>query len=88
MSIPQILEVEIVGGNIAPRYEPGVVTELSADKAVITEKGMESGLPLIDIQLTGPDGKKYFAVLTGRVVLTLCGAIRGVNLRNHGNEEP
>ena len=55
---------------------------------IITEKGMESGLPLVDLQLIDKDGKKHFVAVSGRILLTIAAAIRGSNLRNHGTEEP
>jgi len=81
------LTIEIKDGTIAPRYKEDDV-ELTIDKAVITEKGMESNLPLIDFQMTDADGKVHFAALSGRLILSLAAAIKGVNMRNHGTEEP
>ena len=81
------LSIEIKEGNLAPRYTEKT-KQLTATKAVITEKGMESGLPLVDIQLTDADGNEYFFMLTGRLFNGLSAAIKGVNLRNHGVEEP
>ena len=81
------LNIKLVEGNVAPRYAEGTI-ELNIETAVITEKGMASDLPLIDFQITDDKGRVYFAALTGRVVLVLAAAIKGVNLRNHGVEEP
>jgi hypothetical protein len=82
------LAIELVDGSLAPRYEPSKVEMLSLDKAVITERGTEGGLPLVDFQMTSIDGKEYFFAVTGRLVLSLAAAIRGVNDRNHGVSEP
>ena len=82
-----ILNIELLPGNTAPRYTENDV-ELTVDKAVITEQGMQSGLPLIDIVLTDANGKKYYTALSGRIVQTLGKAIDGVNVRNHGTPNP
>jgi len=81
------LVIEIKEGDTAPRYKEGDV-EVTIDKVVITEAGMGSGLPLIDFQMTDADGKIHFAALSGRVVNMISSAIKGVNMRNHGTEEP
>lgn len=80
------LTIELKPGSYVPRYTPKT-KELRADKAVITENGMESKLPLVDFQLTDEQGNTYFFALTGRILINLAAAIRGVNLRNHGAEE-
>lgn len=38
--------------------------------------------------MTGPDGKRYLCVITGRIANMIGVAVRAVNLRNHGVEEP
>lgn len=81
------LTINLVPGNVAPRYTENDI-ELTVDNAVITEQGMQSGLPLIDIVLTDANGKKYFTALSGRIVQTLSKAIDGVNIRNHGVADP
>ena len=81
------LEIQILEGNVAPRYVNGD-TEITINKAVITEKGMESELPLIDFQMTDKDGNIFFAALSGRLVNMLSAAVKGVNLKDHGIEEP
>ena len=81
------LAVELLPGNIAPRYTIDDC-ELSINKAVITEKGMQSGLPLVDLQMKDADGNINYTALSGRIVNAISAAIKGVNLRNHGTEEP
>ena len=81
------LVIELKEGNEAPRYPEGTI-ELRIDKAVITEKGMQSGLPLVDFQITDEKGRVYYTALTGSVLNMLSAAIKGVNMRNHGVEEP
>jgi hypothetical protein len=80
------LEIEIVKGKLAPRYSSG--TELVCEGVVITENGTVSDLPIVDFKMRGPDGKFYLLPLTGRLVISLAAAVRGVNLRNHGTEDP
>ena len=82
------LKIKLNSGDVAPRYEKNI-RQLKIDSAVITEQGMESGLPLIDLQLTDAEtGKPYFAVISGRLITSLSAAIQGVNLRNHGKIDP
>ena len=80
------LKIEFVKGNVAPRYTNE--KQLEIKKAVITEKGMQSGFALVDIQLTDSEGKEYFFMTSGQIMNALTAAIKGVNMRNHGVEEP
>jgi hypothetical protein len=79
------LKIECVPGNVAPKYSEG--TELVCEKVVITEQGLESGFPIVDFVMRGPDGKLYLLVLTGGLVNMVSSAIKGTNMRNHGREE-
>lgn len=81
------LKIELIDGNMATRYTTQD-KELKVDNCVITEKGMESELPLIDFQLSDGKGNVYYTVLSGRIVNMISAVIKGVNLRNHGIEEP
>jgi hypothetical protein len=75
-------------GSVAPRYD-GAVFELTPQGVTITERGMKSGLPMVDFTFVClVDGKRYAFTTSGRMVLMLAAALRGVNLRNHGTEEP
>lgn len=82
------LKVEIVRGGMAPRYDPTKTKELTLTKAIITEQGTASKLPLVDFVFTDSDGQEYFTMVTGRIINTVSAAIRGVNMRIHGIEEP
>lgn len=82
-----VLPIKIEPGNTAPKYEHPT-KELKIELAVITEKGMESGLPIVDFQLVDEQGNKYFAATTGKLMIMLAGAIQGVNMRNHGSTDP
>lgn len=81
------LNIKIKEGNLAPRY-PVEVKQLTANTAVITENGMANGLPVVDIQMTDEEGNEYFFMLTGKLFNGLSAVIKGVNLKNHGVEEP
>ena len=81
------LAIKILPGDTAPRYPVGTV-ELTINAAVITEQGMTSKLPIVDLQLTDAKGRVYFAATSGRIILGLAAALKGVNMRNHGVEEP
>lgn len=80
------LHIRIVPGVLAPRYEDGTAADL--EQATITEQGMASGLPLVDLHCRDGNGHEIIVVTTGKLLLSLAAAIRGVNLRNHGVEEP
>jgi hypothetical protein len=84
----QSLEIKLNPGDMAPRYDPVTTKQLTAHTAIITEQGMESGLPLVDIQMTDDEGNHYFFMIPGRLINGLSAMIKGVNMRNHGTEEP
>lgn len=78
--------IHLVEGKTAPRYDTG--TELQLEAVIITEQGTKAGLPMVDFQMRGPDGKLYLVVLTGRIVNGISAAVKGINKRIHGVEEP
>lgn len=80
------LAVKLVEGDVAPKYEE--TTPLTIEEVVVTEKGMASGLPLVDLVCRDSNGRRFLIVTTGKVICTLAGVIRGVNFRNHGKAEP
>lgn len=82
------IAIKLCPGIVAPRYEAGTRTEVECGEAVITEQGTVNNLPIVDLLLDGPDGKKYLLVLSGRTMLAIAAALRGVNQRNHGTPEP
>ena len=84
----RMLPIELNKGDFAPRYEKSEWGELSIDKAIVTEQGTMGKLPIVDLQLTDEKGKKYFAMITGRLIIGLGDACKGVMLRVHGNETP
>jgi hypothetical protein len=86
MDIQNVLKLKIIEGDTAPRYDVG--TELTLEEVVITEQGTVAGLPIVDVKMRGPDGEFYLLVLTGRIVNSIAMAVRGINMRNHGKEEP
>ena len=82
------IRIELLPSDLAPRYTLGECSELRVEKCVITERGAEAGLPIVDFQLTDGEGNKYFVAMTGRILTSIAAAVKGVNLRNHGTEEP
>ena len=82
------LSIELKEGDFAPRYEKDEWTELSIDKAVVTEQGTIGKLPIVDIQLTDEKGNKYFGMITGRLIIGLGDACKGVMQRIHGTDTP
>jgi len=83
-----MMKVVIVKGSVAPRYDEEKVGQVGVEKVVITEKGMKSGLPLVDLQLVDKNGDKLFLVLSGRVLKGICSVLDGINQRNHGTTTP
>lgn len=81
------MTVRLVEGGTAPRYDYATIA-LDPIEAVITEKGMASDLPLVDLHFEDDNGTRYVATTSGRIVLMIASAIRGANLRNHGRSEP
>lgn len=81
----QSLEINLLKGSVAPRYE-AKIKELKIKKAVVTENGMQSNRPLVDLQLEDSLGNKFYAVLSGGLCQNLGAAIDGVNMRNHGSK--
>lgn len=81
------LNIHLQPGSTAPRWDAHT-TELTPLAVTITEQGMKSGLPMVDFVFVDPTGRRFAYTTSGRMMLTLAAAIRGVNLRNHGKEEP
>lgn len=84
----QHITINLVPGKVAPRYEDRNMQELKLTDVTITEQGTQENLPMLDLILHGPDGKRYLAVITGRIANMISTAVKGVNMRNHGKEEP
>jgi len=82
------LPIKLIPGDDSPRYDPAEWTEIELKEAIITEQAMGSGLPLVDLTFEDSDGKKFYAMASGRIMNALASAIKGVNLRNHGKMEP
>ncbi len=78
------VKVEILKGQVAPRYEKEI-SELDLNKVDITEHGMRGGAPLLDFQFTDKDGRHYFAAVTGKLVQGFAAAVDGVIARNAGS---
>lgn len=82
--------IELVPGKQGPHYleADGFVGELKIERVVITEQGTQSNLPIVDFVLVAPDGRRFFATTTGRLVRVIGSALDGVNTRNHGTPLP
>lgn len=72
---------------MAPRYGTED-RKLEIVEFIITERGTEAGLPLIDLVMIDDDGRRHYAMATGRILAGLAAAIAGVNQRNHGTPNP
>lgn len=79
--------IKLNPGNFAPRYTADDV-QLELEEVVITEEGTRNGWPLVDFVMKDKAGKKHFFMVTGSIAQMIAGAVRGVNVRIHGKEEP
>lgn len=77
------ITVAVVAGDVAPRYST-TVENLKVTDVVVTEQATASGLPCVDFQLVDDQGRKFFAVMTGRQVTMVAAVVAGVNMRIHG----
>lgn len=75
----QKLSIEIVHGNVAPRYDKSTTTQLSPTKSIVTTQGMVSGKPLVDFQMVDDKGNKYFFMITGDLIKGLAQVVEGCN---------
>ena len=82
------LSIELKEREDAPRYEQREWKELEIKKAIITEKGTMGNLPIVDLQLEDEKGNKYFVMATGRIIIGLGDACKGVMQRIHGTDTP
>ena len=80
------VSIKLIPGDVAPRY--GDAEGLRLEDVVITEQGTRAGLPIVDLVCKDGRGNPFVISTTGRVINGLAAAIRGVNLKNHGLEEP
>jgi len=79
------LPISIVHGKEAPRYHIDV-KELTITRAVITAHGMESGRPLVDIQMTDKFGRIYWTAISGALVAMLGNQVIKTNKENGGED--
>jgi len=78
--------LEIVSGKLAPRHP--AYEALKCERIVITEQGTQENLSIVDFELIDDEGNLHLVTFTGRIILAVASALRGVNMRNHGQEEP
>lgn len=82
------LTIKIIEGHVAPRYDTKVTKEIEIINAVVTEKGTNKHLPVVDFQMKDKMGNEYFAAITARHILCLAEVIQGINHKNHGSTNP
>jgi hypothetical protein len=80
------VDLRIVPGGNAPRYIG--TKQLSLKFVALTEQGTTAGLPILDFVMEDDSGQQYLLVMTGRIANAISAAVRGTNLRIHGQEEP
>lgn len=68
-------------GSVVPRWD-AATHELTPLSATITERGMQSGLPMVDMVFEGADGKRHAFTTSGRMMLMLAGAVQAAVVRN------
>lgn len=78
------VSIRLVEGSAAPRWDSA--EGLTLEEMIITEKGMQSGFPLVDFVFRAPDGQTMVFTTSGRIVQSMAAAVDGVNLRNHGRK--
>lgn len=76
------LAIQIIDGQIAPRYLASTI-EVTVTKAVITTQGTVEENPIVDIQGIDSEGQEYFLSMTGRIFINLSSAIEGAAQRQH-----
>lgn len=73
------ISIKRVKGSVAPRKTTEESERhLQCDGVTITEQGTEGGRPIVDFELVGKDGKRYFFALTGRLVNAITAAVGDV----------
>jgi hypothetical protein len=87
------VSIRLVPSDVAPRAhelsKPGSVFEqVKLLEVVITERGTQGGLPIVDFVCEDADGKTLLFTTTGRLVNGISATVKGVNQRNHGTAEP
>lgn len=60
----------------APNYGADTCA-VKIDKVIIVKKGMTSGKPTIDLQMTDENGKQYVALVTGNILEMMAQTARG-----------
>ena len=73
--------------TVAPRYETGW-TQLGPSKAIITKQGTASGFPLVDFQLEDHMGRKFYFMISGRLLASFASMINGVIEENQTTPPP
>ena len=68
-------------GDVAPRWDEAT-HELTPLYVTITERGMQSGLPMVDMVFEGHDGKRHAFTTSGRMMLMVAGAVQSAVVRN------
>lgn len=81
------LIIELVEGKQGPFY-PSTTEGIALKKAVVTEQGTKLNLPIVDLVFKDEHGNEFVATTTGAIIIGLSDAIKGVNMRNHGKENP
>ena len=74
------LTINTIPGKTAPRFDAHT-TELTPLHATITERGMTTGLPMVDFVFEGADDKRYAFTTSGRMLLMLAAAVQAVIIR-------
>lgn len=80
-NIPSI-RIQILPGNLPPKYPETI--EIYAVEANITEKGMTSGAPLLDLVFKDEHGQRYFYMTSAAIIEAIAAAIQGVKEKNAG----
>ncbi len=87
IGITSKVSIEIVDSpHDAPDYNISDETFilLKVDKCIIVGKGMETGDPSVDIQLSDKDGNKFLIMATGGIMEMIGSAVSGKRIKDNG----
>lgn len=73
--------VDSASSEDAPKYGKEVPA-LDLKNCIIVGKGMTDGSPSVDLVFTDLDGKQYVALVSGKIIEAIGGAVAGKRMRD------
>lgn len=74
------VSINIIPGKTAPRFDAHT-TELTPQHVTITERGMSSGLPMVDMIFGDPNDKRFGFTTSGRMLLLIAASVQAAIIR-------